>query len=321
MSITSKRFYNFFLVILGPLALAFVVSYFVKMDSSLLKLKSFHSLFFISLILLQLLHLQILCLIQKAPLLKSNISLKFKEWFGLCVLGEFFNQILPAKSGSGLRMLYIHDKTGLKIREILSMSLAMCLIGFTLAGMLIYFFINIFKNTNNQLFPIYESLAFSLMFSGVILLLVQAFILKIRKRKNTYSPLKYLSDYKILLNLLFGWGFIFCLYPLKIYLAFNTLGISLLTYQVFELSLVLLLTSMVHIIPGNLGIKEVLIAYLASRYGISYEEALLICLLERFSLFIILFPMGLYYYWELFFDKSRIKTDFFRLKKWVQTSP
>lgn len=325
MTLKTKQIYHYFLMILGPLALFFVASYFLRIDSLFTKLTTFKFSSLLILVLLQFLHLALLTFIQKSPLVsplvKTQTNLKSKEWFGLCVLGEFFNQILPAKSGSGIRMLYIHDKTGLKLKEILSMSLAMCLIGFTLAGILIQLFISNFKTSGTGLFSVYESLAYSLMFSGILLLFAQEIIFKFRKKKNQYSPLRYLKDSNIFLKILSGWGLIFCLYPIKILFAFKSLGVNLEVYQIFEMSLVLLLTTMVHIIPGNLGIKELLITFLASKYGISYEEALLICLIERFSLFIILFPMGLYYYWELIFNKSKIKMDLFKVKKWVQTSP
>ena len=96
------------------------------------------------------------------PLKKHNIFLKFKEWFGLCMISELFNMLLPAKGGTGIRMLYIKDKKGLPMREFLSMSFAIVLTGFTFLGISGTIYCHFFLQKSHPVFLALESIFIAL---------------------------------------------------------------------------------------------------------------------------------------------------------------
>jgi uncharacterized membrane protein YbhN (UPF0104 family) len=66
----------------------------------------------------------------------------------------------------------------------------------------------------------------------------------------------------------------FVLYPIKIFISFKAIGIELSIFDSLEISLILLATSLFQVLPGNIGVKEIVTAYIGKQYGIEFEVAL-----------------------------------------------
>lgn len=312
MSDRNKKIYHGVLLFLSAALLLGLGFYVHKNSATFEKLKSIDiSLIFI-LIGIHALNYLLLGITHFYPLRRHNIFLKFREWYGLCTVGELFNMLLPAKGGTAIRMMYISEKKKLPMREFLSMGLAVALTGFSLLGIVGTIYCHFFLGKQNLVFVALESLFIALTISSFILIFASEMITKIFKIERKFSPRKYLTDKKIVLVSILCYMGMFLLYPVKIYLSFKAIGIIVNPMDSFEISLILLATSFFQVLPGNIGVKEVATAYIAQQYGIQFETALLASLVDRAILLLFLFPLGAYFYWELLLDASLPKINWQR---------
>ncbi|MBC7427232.1 MAG: flippase-like domain-containing protein [Bacteriovorax sp.] len=321
MSEKSKKIYHTTLLILSLALLAGLFFYVQKNTTSFTQLKSVKLPFVFLLILIHVLYFWLLGMTHKLPLKKHNIILTFEEWYGLCMVSELFNMLLPANGGTGIRMLYIKDKKHLPMREFLAMSFAIVLIGFTFLGIMGIIYCQFFLTKTDTIFVLLKSIFIALTFSGAILIFAAEAIAKFFNFKRKHSPKFYLKDYKLTLLATLCWIGMFILFPLKIYLSFLAIGIDLSFSQSFEISLILMAASLFQVLPGNIGVKEIITAYVGKQYGIPFETALLASLIDRAILLIFLFPVGFYFYWQLFLEATLPKIFWSRPEQSAQTSP
>jgi uncharacterized membrane protein YbhN (UPF0104 family) len=302
MGIRAKKIYHAILFLLSIALLIGVIIYVKKNPVFFQQLKNLHIGFLILLITVHALGLVFLGLTHQLPLKKHNLEIKTKEWYGLAIIAEMFNMILPANGGTGIRMMYLKDKKNLPIRQFLSMNFAMIVTGFTMLGIIgtLYFQYVFIKSDN--VFKLLESLFTALALSGILLLIFSEIIGKVFKIKRKYSPKIYLFDSKLTGLATLYWLFFFALYPLKIYLSFLAIGEHVTLGESFEISLILLATFFFQVMPGNLGVKEIVTAYVSSHYGINFETAILASLIDRGALVLFVLPVGAYFYWELFLN-------------------
>jgi uncharacterized membrane protein YbhN (UPF0104 family) len=302
MSETNKKIYHSLLFLFSFLLFAGLVFYVQKNSTSFEKLKSLDWRFVLVLLVLNMLNFILLGLTHKLPLIKNNIHLPFKEWHGLCMVSELFNLLLPAKGGTGIRMLYLNEHKNLGMREFLSMSFAIVLIGFTFLGVAGLIYCHYFLTKNHVIFSLLQSLFIALTVSGFLLMFMTNLVSRVFRIKRKYSPKTYLKDLKLSSNILILWIGMFVLYPIKIFISFKAIGIELSIFDSLEISLILLATSLFQVLPGNIGVKEIVTAYIGKQYGIEFEVALLASLVDRAVLVLYLFPIGFYSYWNLFLE-------------------
>jgi uncharacterized membrane protein YbhN (UPF0104 family) len=321
MSESRRKYYHLALLILS-LALFVGLFFYVQHNSNgFTKLISIKLPFVVLLIFIHALSFWFLGMTHNLPLKKHNINLSFKEWYGLCMVSELFNMLLPANGGTGIRMLYIKDKKKLPMREFLAMSFAIVLIGFTFLGIMGLIYCHFFLTKTDTIFVLLQSIFVALAISGIILIFATEAIAKIFKFKRKCSPKAYLKDYKLTGFATLCWIGIFILFPLKIYLSFLAIGVDLNFSQSFEISLILMAASLFQVLPGNIGVKELITAYVGKQYGIPFETALLASLIDRSILLLFLFPVGFYFYWQLFLEAILPTFLLSRPKQLAQTSP
>lgn len=285
-----------------------LIFYIYKHANQFLKVVNIAPRFIFSITVLHGIHYVFLGLTHKLPLDKHNIKLGFKEWFGLCLMSELFNSFLPAKGGSAIRMTYLKQKYNFSIHTFLTMSFSIIVTSFTILGIIGTIYCHFIFNQKEIIFSFLESIFISLSISGLILITMNESISKILKIRRQISSMFYFSDIKLILKCTFIYLFMFSLYPLRIYLCFKAIGEPIKLVDSFELGFVILAVSIFELLPGNIGIKEIATAYVATRYGIKFENALVASLIDRAILFIFLVPMGSYFYWNLF------EIEFFRSK-------
>lgn len=304
MSEKNKKIYHQILMILS-IALLIGLLFFVKKNAlSFERIKYIRLELILLLISFHALDFWLLGLAYQLPLTKHKINLRFREWFGLSIVSELFNMILPARGGTGLRMMYMKDHKNLSIREFFSMSFAVVVIGFTLLGISGFAYSHFYLKKTHILFDLLESIFIALTVSGFILMFMNEVGGKIFKIKRRYSPKAYLTDTKISGLTALIWVTIFSLYPLRVFILFKALGVHLHLSDSIEISFILLIVSFFQVIPGNIGVKEIVTAYIGKQYGIEFETALLASLIDRALLLSFLFPLGLYFYWQLFLEAS-----------------
>lgn len=323
MRASAKKLYNALLLLLSMILIAGIVSSLKNSSNVLNELSHLNLEILLLLILTHAVSFIFLALTQAMPLKKNNISLHFREYYGLLTVSELFNLVLPANGGSAIRMMYLKEKKALPIRQFLSMNFAILLIGFTMLGIVGTFYFQYFLNKNDSVFKLLESIFISLALCGILLLIISEILGRLFKIKRKYSPKIYLLDTKLNFKLTISWIIFFALYPVKIYLSFKAINLNIGFYEAFELSLILLITTFFQILPGNLGIKELVTVYISSHYGISLETALMASLIDRAAMTIYLLPLGSYYYWELILDgfTPKFALPFFRPSRSEQTSP
>lgn len=279
-------------------------AYLYSQAGNLLKVTNIDFKFILSITALYFLHLIFLGLTHKLPLKKHNIDLSFKDWFGLCSASEFLNLVIPAKGGTALRMIFLKRNYQLSMRSFLSMNFAVIVSAFTFFGFFGAFYIRLNIGKPSLVFIMLESIFWAMSISGILLIVASETLSKIFNFQRKINPKFYLKDISLILKTTILYFAIFSLYPLKIFLTFKSIGISINFLDSFEISLAIILISIFQVIPGNIGIKEILTAYLASQYGINFEMALLASLIDRAIMFLFLFPIGTYYYWTIILNKS-----------------
>lgn len=323
MGSRAKKIYHTTLVILSIALIVGVIIYIKRSPITINQLANLNIGFMSLLIAIHALSFWLLGLTHFLPLKKHSVEIKTKEWYGLCVVAELFNMILPANGGTGVRMMYMKDKKNLPIRQFLSMNFAMILTGFTMLGMVGSIYFQYILNKHDSVFQMLESIFTALAISGIFLLVFSEILGKLFKVKRKYSPKIYLFDTKLAGKATLIWFAFFALYPLKIYLSFLAIGIHIGVHESFEISLILLVASFFQILPGNMGVKEIITAYISSHYGINFETALLASLIDRGVLLLFLLPVGFYFYWELFLDAAlpSVRLPFVRPARSEQTSP
>lgn len=288
--------------------------YLYLQGSNLLKITNIDFRFIAAISALYFLHFIFLGLTHKLPLEKNKISLKFQEWFGLCTASELLNLILPAKGGTALRMIYLKKNYQLSMRTFLSMGFAVIVSAFTLLGLIGAVYLRINMQKTSITFMFLESIFWAMAISGILLLIASETFSKIFKYQRKINPRIYLKDWKLLSKTTFLYFSLFSLYPLKIYLSFKAVGIPINLSDSLDISLAIIIISVFQVIPGNIGVKEILTAYLASQYGINFELALLASLIDRAIMFLFLFPVGTYFYWTIILNRS-IKQNFIDAKE------
>ena len=321
MSEQTRKLYHSSLLLLSLVLFLGLGLYVQKHTQAFVYLKSIRPDYIVLLLLVHAFDFYFVGMIQKLPLKIHRISLTFKEWYGLSVTAELFNMLLPAKGGTGIRMLYMKDKKGLPLREFLSMSFAVVMIGFTFLGSVGLLYCHFFLLKNQAVFVLLESVFLAMAVSGFFLLFFAEALRKVFNFKRRYSPKIYLKDKKLITQTTLCWIGVFLLYPIKVYLAFSAIGIEINFIDSFEISLILLIASLFQVLPGNMGVKEIVTAYIGKQYGIEFEAALLASLIDRVILLLFLFPVGFYFYWQLFLEASLPKFLVPKLKQSAQTSP
>ena len=326
MGFRAKKLYHFGLIILSLILIVGLGSFTNRNPLFFQKLNQLHFGYFSLLILFQIAGLALLGLTHRLPLLKHKIDITANEWFGLSVVSEMFNMILPANGGTGVRMMYLKDKKDLPFRQFLAMNFAMIVTGFSMLGIVGTLYFQYVFTRNDNVFKLLESIFIALAFSGILLLICSEIIGKLFKIKKKYSPKIYLFDTKLTFTVTLYWLIFFALYPIKIYLSFLAIGVNVGLTESFEISLILLASYFFQVLPGNLGVREIITAYISTHYGISFETALLASLIDRGTLLIFVMPVGMYFYWKLLLNS--ITPDFlgvwikrFRPVQSEQTSP
>jgi uncharacterized membrane protein YbhN (UPF0104 family) len=304
MSEKNRKIYHLILLFLSIALLGGLSFYVQKNATTFSQLKGINLSFALMLVALHAIDFLFIGHVYQLPLSKHQIKLNFKEWYGLSVVTELFNMILPAKGGTGLRMMYMKDKKSLSLREFFSMSFSVIVVGFTLLGIAGLLYSHYFLTKIHPLYDLLDSIFFALTISGVLLILGNEFISKVFKIKRRRSPRVYLTDKQLSSKIAIIWVFIFILYTLRVFVLFKSLGIQLHLSDSIEISFILLVVSFFQVLPGNIGVKEIITAYIGKQYGIEFETALVASLIDRALLLLFLFPVGFYYYWKLFLQAT-----------------
>jgi uncharacterized membrane protein YbhN (UPF0104 family) len=308
MNKNFKKIYHQAIGALSVIVVIFLCIYIYRHHDLLIRLKQVDVKIIIYFTIAHFFNYLFLGLSHKFPLKKIGVRLSFKEWFGLATSTELFNILLPAKGGTALRLMYLNEKKHVEFKDLILISLFTVLLGMLILSIIGILYHGIFLTSNAVIFKY-----LLWYFYGCLLVVVfvytffDSIITKFKKIKLNYHLFHFLKDKKLLLQMGSVYLGIFLLYPLKVKLSFSALGVAIGYKDTIELSFTLLITSFYQLLPGNLGFKEVVTGYMATQYGIPFEMAVLVSLMDRAILLIFLFPVGYSYYLNLYLDFKRSK--------------
>ncbi|RLG11628.1 hypothetical protein DRN69_07540 [Candidatus Pacearchaeota archaeon] len=284
------------------LTLIFLIAWFgvylYRHFSEFRELKIVSPTYFIPLFLLFLLFLTNNGLILKYLLEPFRIKLKFKEWFGLPIITAMGNFLTPFRGGMGMRAFYLKKIHQFSYSYFLSTLAGLYVIIFlvnSLVGLLtmalLYFF---YETFNILIFTIF--LCFFLFLLGIVFFSPKfketkyPFINKFINIINGWHLVK--SDKKVLMSTILISGINIIIMATMMFLEFKVFGISISLLSVLFLSIVSTLGLFISITPGALGIKETIVAFVATVVDIPIPQILAVSILDRVVGIGVIFILG-----------------------------
>jgi uncharacterized protein (TIRG00374 family) len=236
-----------------------------------------------------------------------NLHLKAKEWIGLSIINTFYNQILPFSSGLFIRAVYLKKKFDLdysKYSGVMGVSLILNVFTSCVIALLIGLF---------GPFEVAYLTEISVSLS-IILISCVVFYLSVKKLTKIDFRMKFVNDFilsvnegidliqenkkfistilllQILMNLGFG---------LRLFLCFWILDLEVSFLIVIFVQSLTMLTTLISITPGNIGIREAVIGNMQVILGVSFEESVLAATLDRIISLIVIMVFGIYFNFTL----------------------
>lgn len=241
----------------------------------------------------------------QAQALKTlNVHLNVKEWFGLSVIAELFNYILPAKGGTSVRYYYLKSKFDVSFVDFMVMTTTYIFVGLSSLGIIGLILVQFFFRTHDKFTTVLNIADAILAISAPVFIIGFIPISKWFKLKANHGPQFYTSQKAILIKCFSLYMGLFLLYPFKIAFSFYALGLNPSPLDLMEISLILLVISLFPVLPGNVGIKELATAYLGQKFGLSFEASLMVSMVDRAVLSLFIIPSGLIFYVDLFLQSN-----------------
>jgi len=223
-----------------------------------------------------------------------NLRVKFLECFELSRAGSFANLWLPIGGGASIKAMYLKKFHNLKyssfiasmgvaniIRFVVNTFFAMLILGFTghrtdkllfaIAGV-------IFAGTLSFLFLGHNVKKYKMLSFGHLGSIIDEWQ-SIRKDYQTMIKLSYLSTVTFIIT------------SASIYASFRAFSSDISIFTSATIAAFTMITGMLNLVPGNLGIREAIIIAIAGTHGIGMNEGVHAAALGRLVLII----------WTLFF--------------------
>ena len=265
-------------------------------------------------------------------ILKSfNINLEFHKWFGLTFINSMANYILPAKSGTIIKAMYLKKHYGLDISS--SGSILICVTLISLATLLlltIIIFSSVKFHFSPQITEIWlnnlpEHFIDATIVGLCILLIAITILITASVKFNIQSP----TTQRLLGNRVFSIlclvqnGFITIIKNPRLIVLISCTSIANISVNLFILraayqaigqstdlfgltciNLISTTSFFISVFPGNLVIQEILITYSSTIMNIDKELGFVAASLIRLAALGVTFSIGAFYYIKL--DINRI---------------
>lgn len=210
-----------------------------------------------------------------------SIHLKFKEWYGLSIVSNLWNYIIPFQGGAGARALYLKKVHDFAFSQFLATMLALYLISFfvnSLVGLLCILYIHLNFNYANMLLFYFFGIVFLatgalMLFSPKVPEFENWVLRKVSEVINAWYGMRRHGLLIIKLVLIILLHAVFEL--LAVYYGFKAYGIDLSFCRCLLLSTLLAFSVLIKITPGCLGITEGIIVFGAQIFGITPAQSLL----------------------------------------------
>lgn len=261
-------------------------------------ISSLSSKYFVVLLFLSLLEIILVGLFTKVITETFGVSLKTREWLGLSVATRMVNYLLPFKGGAGLRGVYLKKYHDFPYAYFLTALVATSIIiffvnsGIGIAGVfLTYVYDKIFN------WIVFVTLCvFFLFFSAIIVFSPKvpqfrnSFLNQISSAINAWHEVKKSTPvvFKIALIALIHAFF----NVLIIFFAFYSFSLKISLIQAMLIASLSILSILIGITPGSLGISEAVIVFSSRLFQITTAQGLLVATLRRVVILFWVFTLG-----------------------------
>lgn len=234
------------------------------------------------LLLINLLFLLLFAFLQKNILLLFGLKQTLVEWLGLAFIAAFYNLFLPAKGGSVIRSAYLKKKYDFSymrfVAYLIKQSVYMLIVvSFMIGGLLL----SISKEVQDHTF-ILGGLA--IVFSISVYFIEKQLIRWLGKKKKIKIDLVvparrffYIIGLISLLIFVKGSAFYIVFAAIKYPISFN---FSLL------IASLLMLSNLVSVLPGNIGVRELLLGGVLQVFGYDISLVILASLTDRAAIMV-----------------------------------
>ena len=241
----------------------------------------------------------VLGLFNKVLMEDFDVSLQFREWYGLSIVSNLWNYVLPFQGGAGVRALYLKKVHHFTFSNFLGTMLALCFVSFlvnSFMGLICILYIYLCSHSLNMGVVSF----FSAVFVGILIIIffsppVPEFnnrvLKKIGEVINAWYSIR--KNTRLVLNL----TLIILLHAmvelLTVYYAFRAYDIHLSLYKCLLISTLLAFSVLIKLTPGSLGITEGIMVFGAKMFSITPGQSLLAAGLIRIINLGWIFGLGL----------------------------
>lgn len=215
-----------------------------------------------------------------------NIKLKFKEWWGLEIMTDVGNSVLPFKGGLPAKAVYFKKKYGLSYVSFVSgtgISYLIDFLGFGLIGILAGFFLQV-QNEVKYSVLIFFGLIF-LCSSFVLFFLPVPIKLNIKMLEHVVKSVNdlqvarknYWPIFKMFWNFLVRHAFTIA----RLYFGFLAFGFSIPIYTCIIMGILVGVSKLISITPMQLGFRESIIILSAKMFEVNDILGVLVATLDR----------------------------------------
>jgi uncharacterized membrane protein YbhN (UPF0104 family) len=287
--------------IIGLLALVLAVLYLAQQRDSLIAASS--GLNWVALLPMFLLVLAMLAVNGLSLALFTRyfgVNLKVLEWFGIAVATSFANYVAPFSAGLVARAGYLKSRHALPYNRFLVLTAAQYLIAICLST-LVGFGLTIYVRSVLPPSGFALMAFFALTALGMIAFMIIPFEpIWFKKLPLGEAVIKALEGWQVIkrnfgllsANALLVLGGLIS-NALLLYFAFKALGVRVTLTQAVLIGIILSLSIIIRITPGNLGLQEMLLGFVSPLTGIPLEAGLAAALVVRGVVIATVFSLGL----------------------------
>ena len=256
-----------------------------------------------------------------------------REWYGLTFVNAISNYLLPFRAGAMVRALYLRNKYGLLLSHTASTLVYLSYVNF-MVTLLFGFGIAAASKWGLFSMPLSGEEHFEHLLTGIIVLCsllllggsalqfsVLCFSFAHPLRNATFFRLrniislfangaKKMAANSRLLTLMIAASIVsFLIQVVRLSAAYSAVGASPDFYHVLFVSMFFSLSFLLSIVPGNLGIQEILITLSSRLIGISFENGLVAAAVIRVVALGMILVLGGYFYLRLGVRKVILSRD------------
>ena len=226
-----------------------------------------------------------------------NVNLSVIETLGLSILTNFGNYLGPIRPGAALKAMYLKSSRGLTYTKFTSVLAANTFLALLMTGSTGIILLFLLKKENLQPPTLLFFICAGLIFSSMLPFIYKTPIIKatgritefLQSTLDGFAVIRTQQGKLILICLNFIAQFFVAALINKV--TFNSLGVSITFLSALTIGVFTSIANLITITPNNLGVQEVVIAYLFTITGFDFSTGVIGAGLARVIHMIITFAL------------------------------